>query len=86
MDLDQRIAEAARQAISELELSAVEYDSLYLHQDSERVTVHFREGQSYFSIEIIPGNHPDPELSPQTGVEVLTDQIAIELRKRYPED
>ena len=80
MDLHDRIAEAAKDAIVRLNLSNIEYDSLYPHQDSELVTVHFFEGTSPFSVEIVLGDHP--ELFAQTSVEALTDQIAVELRKR----
>lgn len=81
MDLDERIAEAARLAIARLELEGVEYDGRYFHQDSDRVTVHFSEGTNYFGVTIILGNHP--VLFAQTSVEALTDQIVTELRKHY---
>jgi hypothetical protein len=80
MDLDQRIAEAARSAITELGLSNVEYDAQYHHQDSERVEVHFREGTSYFGTQILIGGHP--ENPAKTDVETLTDQIVTKLRER----
>ena len=80
MDLDKRIVEAAKNAITRLGLADVEYDGQFIHNDSDRVTVHFRNGTSYFSVEIILGDHPI--LFAQTSVEVLTDQIADALRKR----
>ena len=80
MDLDKRIVEAAKDAIGRLELNDVDYDGQFIHNDSDRVTVHFREGTKYFSVTIILGNHPT--LFAQTSVEALTDQITDELRKR----
>jgi hypothetical protein len=79
MDLDERIGEAANEAVTRLALNGVEYESQYIHQDSERVTVHFVKGTFRFEVTIILGDHP--VLFAQTSVEALTDQIADALRE-----
>jgi hypothetical protein len=85
MDLDQRIEPAARRAIQILGLDDTSYDGQYIHQDSERVSVHFLEGTERFTIVILQGGHPSRELVPKTTVEVLADQIAIKLGERQSE-
>jgi hypothetical protein len=83
MDLYERMAEAASEAITKLELKNVEYESQYHHPDSERIEVHFRERTSYFGVQILLGGHS--EHLAQTNVEVLTDQIVAKLSERYAE-
>lgn len=79
VDLDERIKEAARQAIVGSGSREITYTDQYHFPDSERVRIHFKGIGKRFGVDILVGGHPD--FPSDTSLNVLTKQITQELLK-----
>ena len=80
MDLNERIKQAARQAVIESGIQRTTYDGHNWSQDSARVRVHYKGPDKYFGVDILCGGHPN--FPSNTSLDVLTKQITQELLKR----
>lgn len=85
MEREDEIREAAKEALSELDLQGVMVDSVITPQDSDRRSVHFREAEGkYFRVIV-----DTAEVLATAGAinrETLKEYITRKLQERDPKD